>query len=66
METGSSGHHSPVGSFQRTGYLVPQSAKIAPLGRICAPKAPPVPAELDGGRPLGRTGRRPTSTADHD
>jgi hypothetical protein len=28
METGSSGHHSPVGSFQRTGHLVPQQPRL--------------------------------------
>ena len=33
METGSSGHHSPVGPFHLTGHLVPQSAKVALLGR---------------------------------
>ena len=33
METGPGGHHSPVGSFQRTGHLVPQQPKIAPVGK---------------------------------
>ena len=30
IKTGSSGHHSPDGSFQRTGYLVPQQPKVGP------------------------------------
>jgi hypothetical protein len=33
METGSSSHHSPVGPFHLTGHLLPQSAKVALLGR---------------------------------